>query len=199
MKLRKNNVIPISIGYLLVGFVLMLGGIFIGNKLLEFFGFMLFAGTFLPFPADTYILHLPLYFTPLFIAIIGGLVNTIAVLFERYFALVLLKTKKGSKIKKTFNESKFSRYSNRYPFVTLFIAAFSFIPFEPFRFWAITNKYDLKKYAMATFFGRGIRYYVLALIGNIFAKFDLLTYVLILSFTVYLIGLFKRRKKNRKI
>jgi membrane protein YqaA with SNARE-associated domain len=50
---------------------------------------------------------------------------------------------------------------NRVTFISLVIAGFTPIPFEPFRFLAAATKYSRGRYALAIFIGRAPRYYIL--------------------------------------
>ncbi len=186
-----NRFIAVSSLYVVASLAMMGIGFFYSLKVIEFSGFMMLAGTFLPLPADTYIIHLTPYLGVVYIALIGGAFNTIAVLFEKYFVSHLLLSERGEKIKKIFNESKLSLYFTKYPALTLFVTAFSFLPYEPFRFLAITNNYSNVKYSIATFFGRGIRYWVLAVFGNFMAGYGWLAWIIAISLILYFISLFK--------
>lgn len=190
MKFSNSKFLILSGGYFVCNLMLALIGYFYGIKILEFLGFMFLAGTFLPFPADTYVLHLTLFYSPLFIALVAGFVNSYAVIFERYFVLGLLKNNKGKLIENFFNKSGLSKFFVKYPFLILFISAFSFIPFEAFRILAITNKYNQLKYFVATFLGRGIRYYLLAIVGTFFIKLNILNLIIIVTLLAYFLGLF---------
>lgn len=61
---------------------------------------MMLAGTFIPLPADTYIISQTPYASAINIALVGGFFNTVAVLFEKYFVLrLLLFFKKEKRLK----------------------------------------------------------------------------------------------------
>ena len=78
------------ITYLAGSATLILSGHFLDDKLLEFVGFMLLACTFLPLPADSYLLYVSPSFVPAFAAITGGIINTVAVIAERKFVEKML-------------------------------------------------------------------------------------------------------------
>jgi hypothetical protein len=173
-------------------------GFFFKLKLVEGSGFMMLAGTFIPLPADTYILNQTPYASAINIALVGGFFNTVAVLFEKYFVSRLLLFKKGEKIKKMFNESSFSHYFLKYPALVLFVAALTPLPFEPFRLLAITNNYSNSKYSIVTFLGRGIRYWILVVFGNFLLRYQWLTQLIVISLVLYFVNLFRNSWINKE-
>ncbi|MAG36513.1 MAG: hypothetical protein CL878_09770 [Dehalococcoidia bacterium] len=184
----NRQVLVVAASYLSLALLTGLSGVYWGQKALEFLGFMLVAGTCLPLPADTYVLHLPLYLTPAFIAVWGGAANTLAVCFERYILAHLLARGWGSHVAAIVQDSHLTRWFGRYPFWILSIGAFSVLPFEPFRFLAVATPYDVKRYALATFLGRGTRYYGLAVFGEWLSGWGWLTPVIMLGLVVYFLG-----------
>ena len=177
-------------------------GIFFNFKILEFTGFMLPACTFLPFPADTYILYSSKFFTPINIGILGGFINAVAVIWEKYFIRILIINKKFEKFVVFFNELKFTKLANKNLFLVLLVSAFSFIPFEPFRLIAITHNYDNKKYFTASFLGRGFRYFLLAYFGKKLIHYDWLMYALLISLVVFFYGIYvsyQKRNERKKM
>lgn len=188
---KKRSLIIRALVYL--GFFLLLWffALLIYSKILEFIALMFLAGTFLPMPADTYVLYMAEFLNPVEVALIGGLVNSLAVIFEKYWLIDLMKFGYFEKFSAFFAKTKFTRYMNKYMFVSLFISAFSILPFEPFRLVAVTKNYNNSKYFLATFLGRGFRYYLLALVGQQFMQYDLLGFILILSLSGFLWGIYK--------
>ena len=163
---------------------------------------MLPSSTFLPFPADTYVLYSSKFFTPINIGILGGLINAVAVIWEKYFIRMVIKNKKFEKFVVFFNELKFTKLASKNLFVVLFVSAFSFIPFEPFRLIAITHNYENKRYFTATFLGRGFRYFLLAYFGKQLIQHDWLMYALLLSLLIFFYGVYvgyKKRNERKKI
>ena len=163
---------------------------------------MLPACTFLPFPADTYILYSSKFFTPINIGILGGFINAVAVIWEKYFIRILIINKKFEKFVVFFNELKFTKLANKNLFLVLLVSAFSFIPFEPFRLIAITHNYDNKKYFTASFLGRGFRYFLLAYFGKKLIHYDWLMYALLISLVVFFYGIYvsyQKRNERKKM
>jgi len=184
------------IGFGLISICIYALGIILSEKSLEFVGFMLPASTFLPFPADTYVLYISQFFTPLYIGILGGFINAVAVIWEKYFFRMVIRKKEFDKFVVFFSELKYGKFVSDNLFIVLLISAFSFIPFEPFRLIAITHNYDDKKYFAATFIGRGFRYFLLAFFGRKLMQYDLLIYALIISAFVFLYGAYSSYKKK---
>lgn len=167
-------------------------------ELLKFIGFMFIACTFIPLPADTYLLYSTKYFSPLFLGVVGGLINALAVLCEKFFIKLVLKAKKFENLVVFFNESSFTKLFQKNLFLSLVISAFSFIPFEPFRLIAITKNYNNAKYFLATFIGRGFRYFLLALLGKELLKYDWIGVAITASLIIFFYGAYKSYIKNKK-
>jgi len=181
-------------------------GMFFSDVHLKFTGFMLIASTFLPFPADAYILYASNFFSPLKLAIFGGLMNAIAVIYEKYFVRLVIRLKRFEDIVLFFNNLKFIQFSQKNLFGVLLFSAFSFFPFEPFRLVAITHNYNDVKYLFATFFGRGFRFFLLGLLGKELIKYDWLGIAIGISLGLFIYGSYvgyvrekKRRKRDSKI
>lgn len=81
----------------------------------------------------------------------------------------------------------------KFPTLVLFVAAFSPLPFEPFRLLAITNDYSNVKYSIITFLGRGIRYWLLVVLGNFLIEFGWLTRIIAIGLILYFVNLFRKR------
>ena len=198
MDKRNKHIRIFGITYLVIFGIMTLVGFFCGSKIIEFIGFMFLACTFLPFPADTYILYSSKFFTSAFIGVVGGLINAAAVIAEKYFVKLLIKYKEFDTFVDFFNEDRFTKFINKRMFLFLFLSALSFIPFEPFRFIAIIEGYDDKKYFLSTFLGRGLRYGILAIIGNEMLKYNWLTTVVLISLVVFFFQKYRMYKKKRK-
>lgn len=59
------------------------------------------------------------------------------------------------------------RHFNKSPFLAIWIAGFTPIPFYPFRFLAVIGRYPVMFYLLAVFLSRAPRFYILAYIGEI--------------------------------
>jgi len=67
---------------------------------------------------------------------------------------------------------------NRTPFITLWVAGFTPIPFYPFRFLVVLAHYPIYKYLLAVFLSRASRFYLLAWLGHTFKIPDYLLAIL---------------------
>jgi len=76
---------------------------------------------------------------------------------------------------KSFDKVKFSGFIrkmieifNKAPFLALWVAGFTPIPFYPFRFLVVLAHYPLHRYLLALFLSRAPRFFLLALLGHAF-------------------------------
>ena len=187
--MTRKPLIRVCVLFAVVSLGLLLGGLILGNKTVELTGGVLLGGTFIPLPLDNYVLYLSGYYEPISLGILAGTLNTLAVLFERLFFIWLLAGGRGRRIRETVNDSKLSAWFGRAPFATIFVAAFSFLPFEPFRFLAVSNGYSVYRYAAGTFLGRTIRYIGLLLIGDFLAGLGWLGPVMLVLLLLYFVSL----------
>lgn len=166
-------------------------GVLTGSSLLRYAGFMAGASTFVPLPADAYVLNVATNNTALTLGIVGGAVNGIAVLAERQWILRAASHPIFDRFSEFIGTNRWIDMAERHMFVGLVVGGFSFLPFEPFRLVAVLRQYNQPRYALATFFGRGIRYYWLARAGSVFAAYGLVEYVVWGSLLVFAAGLFR--------
>jgi membrane protein YqaA with SNARE-associated domain len=76
---------------------------------------------------------------------------------------------------------------NKAPFTALLIAAFTPIPFYPFRFIVVLARYPLGRYLLAIFLSRTPRFFIYALLGHAIKIPD---YLLVIFFAVGVIAAF---------
>ncbi|MEM7275890.1 MAG: hypothetical protein AAF547_22630 [Actinomycetota bacterium] len=170
---------------------LWLLGVLIDSALLTFVGFMVGASTFVPLPADAYVLATADDLTPLTIGVVGGAVNAAVVLVERQWILRLARHPFFSRFAEFVGTNRWIDLAERRLFIGLLVGGFSFLPFEPFRLVAVLRDYDPPRYALATFLGRGIRYYWLARAGQVFAVYGVIEWVVWASLAVFTVGLLR--------
>lgn len=70
---------------------------------------------------------------------------------------------------------------NRAPFLALWVAGFTPIPFYPFRFLVVLAHYPANKYLLAVLLSRAPRFYLLALLGHAFQIPDYLLAMLFIA------------------
>ena len=76
---------------------------------------------------------------------------------------------------------KIVRFFNKAPFLTIWVAGISPIPFYPVRFLVVLARYSLFKYVLAVFLSRFPRFVVLAYVGY---KVQIPDYLLIVLFVI---------------
>lgn len=153
------------------------------------------ASTFVPLPADAYVLNVAGDNTALAIGVIGGAVNAAAVLVERLWVLRFVDHPNFNRFKKFVGTNRWINYAERNLFLGLLIGGFSFLPFEPFRLVAVMRDYSQLRYAVATFAGRGFRYYWLARLGRVFASYGLIRWAVWASLAFFFIGMIRSYMK----
>jgi len=95
---------------------------------------------------------------------------------------------KVAKLKRTRSYKYCAWLYNKVAFISLVIAGFTPIPFEPFRFLAVAAKYNRGKYVLAIFIGRAPRYYLLAKLQDMFhIRRSILIGSILLIFVIVLI------------
>ncbi len=137
-------------------------------ELLFLLVYMTFACTFFPLPTPPTIMVYGESFNPILVAIVGGIGTCIASLIDYTVITFIFEYKKFAKLKQTKTYKYCAWFYNKVAFISLVIAGFTPIPFEPFRFLAAATKYNRVKYVLAIFIGRAPRYYLLAKFQHLF-------------------------------
>ena len=155
-----------------------------GGMVIYFF-YTIPANSFLSLPHEPAVLYYAKMYSPLLLAILGGIATCLACFIDYEVLTPIFKLKKVSKIKETYLYKKCIDYFNKLPFVTIVLVGLSPIPFYPVRILAISSGYPMGKYMFSVFIGRVPRYYILAKFGQILR---IPNWVIILLFAV-MIGL----------
>jgi membrane protein YqaA with SNARE-associated domain len=161
------------------------------SPLLRFVGLMTVATTFVPLPADSFVLAASAHVDPVVIGVVGGFVNAAVVLVERRWVLALVDHPSFDRFVSFFDTNRYVALTERNLFVGLLVGGASFIPFEPFRLVAVMRDYSPVRYALATFVSRGGRYYVLAVAGSALLDVGYLQQAIWLSVGLFLVGLWR--------
>ncbi|KPL19461.1 MAG: hypothetical protein AMJ92_03285 [candidate division Zixibacteria bacterium SM23_81] len=136
------------------------------GSLIGYFFYMTVACTFFPLPTPPTVIYMGEFHDPIVVAVVGGVASCMAGLIDYSLFLLLIKQRKV----RAFQESGFYRkcaaFFNRIAFISMVVAAFTPIPFDPFRFLAIASGYNRAGYLAAIFVGRAPRYYLLAQLGG---------------------------------
>lgn len=166
-------------------------GHWLGSDVIRFAGLMTGATTFVPLPADTFVLAASEYLSPVTIGLVGGGINAVMVLVERRWLLILVDHPSFDRIVTFFDTNRVVAWTNRNLFLGLIIGGASFIPFEPFRLVAVMRGYSPIRYFVATFIARGGRYFVLAAAGDALLQIGVLRQALWVSLILFAIGLWQ--------
>ena len=173
-------------------------GRWLDEPLLSFIGLMTLASTFVPMPADAYVVNASQFIDPVTIGLLGGAINAVAVLGERAFLDRLIDYPLFAKISRFIGTNRFVEVLEKQMFIGLTLAAASPLPFEVFRFVACARGYDRLRYAIATFLGRGGRYYVLALGTSRFVDDATLPWIVGTLVAFFLLGLVQSIRRFRQ-
>lgn len=139
-------------------------------ELLGFFAYITAGTTFIPLPTPQWVMVYGERFNPVVITFVGGIGTSIACLTDYPLTAYMLRFKKIAGVKKTKAYQRSVRLFNKAPFISLLIAAFTPIPWEPFRILAAATRYNRLKYALSAFLGRTPRYFLLAKLQRDYLK-----------------------------
>ena len=117
-------------------------------------------------PHEPVLLYFGKFYSPLTVALvdIAGTLLTEALNYSVFKYVIDTNFFQKLRHRKTVN--KVVELFNRAPFVALFVAGLTPVPFYPFRFLVVMAHYPIWKYLLAVFLSRTPRFYVLALIGR---------------------------------
>ena len=150
-------------------------------------------------PHEPVLLYFGKFYTPLtvaFVAIFGTMLTEML----NYSAFkyvadlkIFIKLQQKSAVKKTI------RFFNKAPFLTLWVAGITPIPFYPLRFLVVVAKYPMLKYILAILLSRFPRFVFLAYVGY---KIQIPDYMIIALFVILIaianISIFRGlRNKNK--
>ncbi|MFV0257685.1 MAG: hypothetical protein ACK5PP_04460 [Acidimicrobiales bacterium] len=186
---RLKPLVGIAVAVAVVATGTWLLGVRLHEPLLRFVGMMIGATTFVPLPADTFVLDASRVLPPVVVGLVGGLINTVMVLVERRWLLILVGDPAFGRVVRFFDTNRWASFTSDHMFLGLVIGGASVIPFEPFRLLAVIRHYPPGRYAAATFLSRGGRYLVLALIGRQLLEVGWLTQVIWITLILFLVGM----------
>jgi membrane protein YqaA with SNARE-associated domain len=140
---------------------------------------MVVSTTVIPVPTPPIILYAGHFFSPIMVAVVGGLASSIGCLLDYIIIGYTTDLKQFSKYKDHRFTVKLRKYFEKNGFFTLMFFALTPLPFEPVKVLAIISKYDVRLYALAISISRGIRYYVLASVGSFLSLTQILLFVIV--------------------
>ena len=195
---RRAELFLIGTGFVIVSIGTWALGRVFDEPLLSFAGLMTLASTFVPLPADAYVVSTAETIDPVTVALLGGVVNAFAVMGERLFLERLIDYPIFERLRRFVGSNRYLALLDNHLFIGLTLAAASPIPFEVFRFVAVARNVNRVTYFFATMIGRGARFYVLAVAGGYFATQGILQLVVAALVVLFLIGLVRSFMNLRK-
>jgi len=154
-------------------------------------------------PHEPVYLYFSKFYAPLIVTLISisSTVLTEIVNYSTFKFIVDLKS--FHRIRYSGFVKKLIESFNRAPFLALWVAGFTPIPFYPFRFLVVLAHYPIYKYILAVFLSRAPRFYLLALFGHAFKIPDyLLMLLFVMLILIAIAPVLKRlvfKKKQKKI
>lgn len=152
-------------------------------------------------PHEPVILFFGKFYIPLTVALvtISGTILTETLNYSVF--KYLTDTNLYKKLSQKKAVSKLIGLFNKAPFIALWVAGFTPIPFYPFRFLVVMARYPLAKYLLAVFLSRAPRFYLIALAGRLVKIPDSLLVVLFVVLIAaanipILKNLLKKKKKK---
>ena len=188
---RRFRLVAIAATAAIVALTLYLVGRSAGSPLVRFMGLMVGATTFVPLPADTFVLAASADLSAPVVGLVGGLINATMVLVERLWILALVDSPSFDRLRRFFATNRLVELTDRNMFLALMIGGATFIPFEPFRLVAVMRRYSPVRYFVATFVGRGGRYFVLASVGSALLDVGLLQQAIWITLVLFAFGLWR--------
>ena len=120
------------------------------------------------FPHEPVLVFLGASYNPILLAIVASLGTVVAGLLDYYVFVPLFAHSALNDLKTTKGYKTATRWFVFKPFFTIVLAGFTPVPFFIFKFIAFTVQYPLYRYLSAVLVGRFPRYYLLALVGEVF-------------------------------
>jgi len=153
-------------------------------------------------PHEPVLLYFGKFYPPLTVALvdIAGTLLTEALNYSVFKYIIDANFFQKMRHRKTVN--KVVALFNRAPFIALFVAGLTPVPFYPFRFLVVMAHYPIWKYLLAVFLSRTPRFYVLALLGRAIKIPDYLIIAIFIILIVSVNGpilrkLLKKRQRNK--
>ena len=116
-------------------------------------------------PHEPVILYFGKFFPPLKVALVAGAGTLLAEALNYSIFHYISFFSRVQKVRHTKFVKKIIDLFNRAPFPALLVAAFTPVPFYPFRFLVVLARYPLGKYLLAILLSRTPRFFLIALIG----------------------------------
>lgn len=152
-------------------------------------------------PHEPVFIYFSKFYSPLVVTLVA-LSGTLATEVVNYHVFGHFKeTKPLRKLQEAGLVKKTIALFNKAPFAALWVAAFTPIPFYPFRFLVVLAKYPLSKYLLSLALSRGPRFYLIALVARriVIPDYVLVLFFAFLVFASYFPLMVKKLKDRRKL
>ena len=162
------------------------------------------------FPSQSLIAIVPhepvfFYFSKFYSPVVVSLVALAGTLITEYFNYSIFDFfadfQPIQKAKKWGPVQRLLELFGKAPFFALWIAGLSPIPFYPFRFMAVLSGYPIHRYLLAVLTSRLPRFYIFAVIGNVFRFSDplLIVFFTLITILIYLPLVRKAIQKRKSL
>jgi membrane protein YqaA with SNARE-associated domain len=132
-------------------------------------------------PHEPILIYFGKFYAPLTVAAVA-IVSTLMTEALNYSAFkYITDTQIFQKIRHKKTVNKIIQLFQRSPFLAIWIAGFTPVPFYPFRFLVVLARYPLFRYILALLLSRTPRFYILAYLGH---AIDIPDYLLIVLFVI---------------
>lgn len=153
-------------------------------------------------PHEPILIYFGKFYTPFTVAIVA-IISTLLTEALNYSAFkYITDTQIFQKISHKKTVAKIIKLFQKSPFLAIWIAGFTPIPFYPFRFLVVLARYPLARYLLALFLSRTPRFCILAYLGHAINIPDYLLValfvVLIASINVNFLRKILKRDRNKK-
>ncbi len=136
------------------------------HQLLSFFLVMSIACNLIPIPTYAFVLYLSHDYALWIIVLVGSMGATISALIEYNIVDFIMRFDRIARLKDTRKYQKFAVYFDRFSFRSIMIASSIPLPIDFIRIMAITRRYPMGKYLLATMLGRIPRFTAIAFLGS---------------------------------
>ena len=124
-------------------------------------------------PHEPVFLYFSKFYAPITVTLVSVAGTVLTELLNYSTFQFITDLKSFSRIKKSGFVGKLINIFERAPFLSIWVAGFTPVPFYPFRFLVVLAKYPIWKYLLAVFTSRAPRFFLLALLGHAFKIPDL--------------------------
>ena len=137
-------------------------------------------------PHEPILLYFGKFYSPLTVALVASAGTVLTEILNYSVFKFIMDLKIFQRIQQKKSVNKIVNLFNKSPFLALWIAGFTPVPFYPFRFLVVLARYPLARYILAVFISRTPRFYLLAWAGHVIKIPD---YLLIALFATLIISM----------